>query len=192
MRGRRPQLDAIKQIKGNPGRRPLAAGATTRRSLPSAAELMPDFLTTKDEKKLFTRLVDEYLQRRLARPSDAIAYGRYCVWVIRWQIAKTSLDGKVTWYESSSLHGKLARRHPLFKDMIDLERVLQSEEDRLGLNPLSRQNIVRGLAAAPAALGGLFDAPDEKPESEPASPGPPAAPPEERPPSPIGLGRVLN
>lgn len=151
---------------------------------------MPGFLTQEREKELFTRVIDEYLQRRIARPSDANAYARYCSWLHRWWTCKEALDGKTTWYESNSLHGKLARRHPLFKDMIDIERVLESLEDRLGLNVVSRQGIVRGLAAMPAALGGLFG--DEPAASETPLgdklPGEVVV--EDRPPSPLGLGRL--
>jgi hypothetical protein len=85
------------------------------------------------------------------------AYARWAAYLHRWWICKEGLDGKATWIRTTSKHIEdMPRRHPLFKDMLDLERVLQSLEDRLGLNPVARQNIMRGLAAMPAALGGLF------------------------------------
>ena len=192
-RGRRAQPDELKAMRGNPGRRKLSLGSRRARgSLPGALEIMPGFLTQEREKELFTRVIDEYLQRRIARPSDANAYARYCAWLHRWWIAKEMLDGKTTWYESTSNHGKLARRHPLFKDMIDIERVLESLEDRLGLNVVARQNIVRGLANMPPALGGVFgdEIKDEPIVGEPPTPDLPQ--PDDRPPSPIGLGRTLN
>jgi P27 family predicted phage terminase small subunit len=190
-RGRRAQPDELKALKGNPGKRrlPSSARRAVRGSAPSAVSIMPGFLTQEREKELFTRVIDEYLQRRIARPSDANAYARYCSWLHRWWTCKESLDGKTTWYESNSLHGKLARRHPLFKDMIDIERVLESLEDRLGLNVVSRQGIVRGLAAMPAALGGLFgDEPNPADNPLPGDTVPPVA--EDRTPSPIGIGRL--
>lgn len=193
-RGRRPQADEVRALKGNPGKRKLAASVRSgsRGAAPSAAEIMPGFLTQEREQELFRRVIDEYLQRRIARPSDANAYARYCVWLHRWWICKESLDGKTTWYESNSNHGKLARRHPLFKDMIDIERVLEASEDRLGLNVTSRQGIVRGLAALPPALGGLFGEEPINPEGPGDTPPPLTPPPgeEDRVPSPIGIGRL--
>lgn len=188
--GRRSQPDELKALKGNPGKRKLSRRASARRQHAGAAGIMPEFLTQDREQKLFVRVIDEYLQRRIARSSDANAYGRYCAWLHRWWLCKEALDGKATWYESQSLHGKLARRHPLFKDMIDIERILLAEEDRLGLNVVSRQNIVKGLASLPAPLGGLFG--DEPiPEDTPAAPGV-GEPQPAQVPSPIGLGRTLN
>jgi len=51
-----------------------------------------------------------------------------------------------------------------------LERLLQSLEDRLGLNPVARQNYLRGLAALPAPLAGLFDETEQKRDGEPNDP----------------------
>jgi hypothetical protein len=191
-RGRRAQPDTIKAIKGNPGKRKLLASSVARRgSLMSAAQIMPGFVTKDREKELFRRVIDEYLQRRIARASDANAYARYAVYLNRWWICKEALDDTSTVYQSESLHGKLYRDHPLFRQMLHVERVLMALEDRLGLNVVSRQSIIRGLAAVPPAFGDLFgDKPktEDKPEGEAATPAEIA--PQERPPSPVGFGRL--
>ncbi len=170
-RGRRALPDEVKALKGNPGKRRLAlksasAGAG-RPTAPSIALVIPEFLTHDRERDIFRKIVDDYLQRRIARAPDLIAYARWASYVHRWVSCKEQLDGKPTWFKSVSKHGDLLRRHPLFKDMLDLERVLEALEDRLGLNPTARQNIIRGLSAMPAALGGLFgdeQSPEDKPE----------------------------
>lgn len=174
-RGRRALPDEVKALKGNPGKRRLALKAASGPAVakvetPKIALQVPGFLTDDREREIFRTVVDDYLQRRIARPPDLTAYARWASYLHRWVSCKEQLDGKSTWFKSSSKHGDLLRRHPLFKDMLDLERALQSLEDRLGLNPTARQNIIRGLSAMPAALGGLFgdeQTPEgDKPEME--------------------------
>ncbi len=163
-RGRRAIPDEVKALRGNPGKRRLALkhaakGEKTQTSdvLPRSVLAIPEFLTQEREREIFRKVVEDYLQRRVARAPDLTAYARWATYVHRWWICKEGLDGKATWIRTSSKHIEdMPRRHPMFKDMLDLERVLQALEDRLGLNPTARQNIIRGLSAMPAALGGLF------------------------------------
>lgn len=115
---------------------------------------MPEFLVGERERAIYSKVVDEYLQRRIAKATDVMAYARWAHYLDRWISCKELLHGKPTFFKSTSVHGELLRRHPVFKDQLDLERLLQSLEDRLGLNPVARQNIIRGLAALPPALGG--------------------------------------
>jgi len=191
-RGRRSQPDALKALKGNPGKRKLVFdNAGKGGAVPhSLAVAVPDFLTHERERTIFTRIVDDYLQRRIARPADITAYGRWASYVHRWVSCKELLEGKQTFYQVVSNHGTRWARLPMFKDMLDLERVLQSLEDRLGLNPVARQNIIRGLSSMPAALGGLFG--DEPAQTDTPIAGEDGAPAheEEPTPSPIGLGRL--
>ena len=64
--------------------------------------------------------------------------------------------------------------------------MLQSLEDRLGLNPVARQNVLRGLSALPAALGGLFDEKSDKDAPPAAVPAPDADQAPASVPSPLG------
>ena len=173
-RGRHAQPDAVKALKGNPGKRKLALDNAGKEDpharTVSPPVLPPDFLTHDREKAIFTKVVTDYLQRRIARPVDITAYGRWASYVHRWVSCKEQLGTQSTWYKVVSNHGERLARHPMFKDMLDIERVLQSLEDRLGLNPAARQNILRGLSAMPAAMGGFFGEepphPDDKPAAE--------------------------
>jgi P27 family predicted phage terminase small subunit len=159
-RGRRALPDEVKALKGNPGKRRLAlksaTGDVAKADTPRLALAVPDFLSHEREREIFRKVIDEYLQRRIARAPDLTAYARWATYVHRWISSKEQLETQPTYFTSTSRHGEQLRRHPVFKDMLDLERVLQSLEDRLGLNPVARQNIIRGLSAMPAALGGLF------------------------------------
>jgi phage terminase small subunit len=172
-RGRRAVPDEVKAMRGNPGKRRLALEARDRKRdeprlavLPAEQVTVPEFLTGERERVIFGRVVGDYLQRRIARRPDLTAYARWAHYLDRWIGCKEALEGKPTFFKSESRHGTLLRRHPLWKDQLDIERVLQSLEDRLGLNPVARQNIMRGLAALPPALGDLFG--DERPK--PADP----------------------
>src|SRR5665213_1758103 len=105
-RGRRAQPDAVKALKGNPGKRKLALNDAGKedshaRSTP-AAVLPPEFLTHDREKSIFTKIVTDYLQRRIARPVDITAYGRWAAYVHKWVSCKEQLDGKATWYKIAS------------------------------------------------------------------------------------------
>lgn len=176
--GRRQKPDELKTLQGNPGKRRLpkpeaeaapgvAPAATAAALEPPAPFEIPDFLTHAREREIFARVVEDYLRRRVARRQDVIAYARWAHYVHRWIKCKEQLGDGGTWYETKSKHGDMLRMHPAAKEQLQLERVLQSLEDRLGLNPVARQNVLRGLSALPSALGGLFD---EKPKEAPAKP----------------------
>jgi phage terminase small subunit len=166
----------MKAAKGNPGRRKLEGPeqGKTEQHPPQLQKVdAPEFLVHPRERELFRRIIDDYVLKRIARKPDLTAYARWAHYVHRWILCKETLEGKATWYKTQSNHGDMLRRHPMFKDQLDLERVLQSLEDRLGLNPVARQNIVRGLAAVPPAMTGLFD---EAPEDNPPQGGGEKAP----------------
>lgn len=156
-RGRRAEPDEVKAAKGNPGRRPLKGGGDAKAPTLLDKIEYPAFLTHQRERELFRRTVEDFVLRRLARPADLVAYARWAHYVHRWMICKETLDGKASWYETNSNHGKMLRRHPIFSEQLKLEDVMIKLEDRLGLNPVARQNIIRGLAAVPPALTDLFD-----------------------------------
>src|SRR5579884_3616481 len=169
MRGRRQKPDELKRLAGNPGKRKLAADDSLAAAAPAPDQApieTPDFLTHARERVIFERVVVEYLRRRIARRQDVIAYARWAHYVHRWIKCKETLGDGDTWYETKSRHGDMLRMHPMAKEQVQLERMLQSLEDRLGLNPVARQNVLRGLAALPAPLGGLFD---DKPDDKPAA-----------------------
>lgn len=165
-RGRKVLPAEIKALKGNPGKRKLnfldGEGWSKTASIPlMPSAKIPNFLTEEREREAFRTAVDDYLQRRVARTSDLSAYGRWAYYLCKWIYCKEQLLGKQTFLAGANGF----KRNPLFRDMLDLERALQSLEDRLGLNPMARQSIIRGLVAMPALLESI---PDEKPPEEPS------------------------
>lgn len=170
-RGRKPIPPELKRLRGNPGNQTQAALGSDLTVIdnlvpfPRKAQIeIPEFLTHERERHIFKLIIDDYLQRRVARAPDFHAFGRWAHYMHRWVLCKEKLGDRETWFQYDTAAGKQIRRHPLFRDMLDIERTLQTLEDRLGLNPAARHNILRGLTAMPAALGGdIFNDDDKQP-----------------------------
>src|SRR5262245_971669 len=147
-RGPKPIPDAVKALRGNPGRRRLKLdqadleAAELPGSLPAAlvrqAVEIPDWLTGERPRRIFRKVVEDYLQRRIIRAPDFIVAARWAHYLGLWIEAK----------EPSSAAG--------LERLISLERALRPLEDRLGLSPAARQEILRGLAAMPGAIGDML------------------------------------
>lgn len=189
MRGRRPHPDALKALKGNPGKKRLfAEDDMIVSTAPPAPVELPSFLTHEREQEIFRRVIGDFIHRRIARPADVNAYARWAVYLNRWMAAKEYLDGKHTFYQAAVARG--GTRYvpaPQWKDMIDLEHCICSLEDRLGLNPTARQSIIRGLSTMPVDLGGIELR--QKPKGQAARKAEEIEAPAE-PPSPIGFGKL--
>ena len=189
MRGRRPLPDAIHELRGNPGKRkrfavpavpPLAPPPqAATEPPPDALDLpsetpavenetvaggveIPAFLTQPREREIFRKIVGEYLERRIAQKFDVMAFARWASYMDKWIACKLSLDGKLAYYVSESPHGKYFRRHPVDTSMNMYEGRLIALEDRLGLNPIARQNILRSMMLTPPP-GDLFNKKGETP-----------------------------
>jgi phage terminase small subunit len=164
-RGRRALPDAVKALKGNPGKRRLAlektTGARSARVAPPKAFTAepPDYLTQEGEKAAFVEIL-KAMPLNVARKSDIHAIARWAAWLYIWIDAKKRLDGHVHYYENKSKHGTFLREHPISKRMHQAEAHLISLEDRLGLNIVARNNIVHRLFNMPGPPPRLFDDPE--------------------------------
>lgn len=156
-RGRRALPDEIKALKGNPGKRRLVLAQAEEKGGPIKA---PAYVSTVDEKRIFARVADELARVRFIKASDADVLGRWAVYLAKWVSIKKRLQGKKAdvFYETASKHGKMLRVHPLFASLFKIEQHLMALEDRIGLNPSSRQAILRGIINAPnIPAGGMFE-----------------------------------
>lgn len=163
-RGRKALPDEIKALKGNPGKRRLVAAQAIDDTGPVKP---PSYITTAAEREIFKRVSGQLSNVRFIRQTDADALARWCVWLAKWVDIKKRLAGKRAdvYYETKSKHGKMLRAHPLYASMIQIDKQLMALEDRIGLNPTSRQAILRGLINAPQLpADGLFGFGVEKPE----------------------------
>lgn len=151
-RGRKRLPDAVVALKGERRhhRQPEPAPAwftdTDARRVVLAE--IPDFLTGDRERAIFRKTVEDYLQRRIARAPDFVGFGRWAHYLDAWIRAK---------------------EHDEIDLQMELERVIRPLEDRLGLSPVARQEILRGLAAVPGAVADVLagrESGDAPPEGE--------------------------
>lgn len=197
MRGRFPEPDALKDRRGNPGKRALGAndsdvpapidGEVTAPPAPVSFE-PPAFLTQPREIEIFTKIIGKFLPAQIARETDFNAYARYSAYLARWVRAKEVLDSEAGgdgWYQVKSKHGERWARHPAAQDLLDFGAELSRLELQLGLTPLSRQSILRGLGALRGLGGGSGELPLDDDNRPPA----PAA---EQQRGPLGFLRVVK
>lgn len=164
-RGRRALPDEVKALKGNPGKRRLVFDQAQPEGGPVKA---PSYVTTVMEKEIFKRVSAQLSNVRFIKPTDSDALARWAVWMAKWVDIKKRLSAKRAdvYYETKSKHGKMLRAHPLYASMIQIDKQLMALEDRIGLNPTSRQAILRGLINAPQLPNGsLFGDEVAKPQA---------------------------
>lgn len=177
MRTGRPRKPAAEQrLKGDPrrrGARKVAAEAKEQAGdqqvlAPKDVEI-PAVLTKPREREIYAHIMGEFLPRNIARQTDAAAYARYAHYLADWEFCKLGLEAPEAgdgFYWVESKHGKRLAEHPLQKRKHANELALVRLELQLGLTPLSRQSIVRGMGLLGAALGGLFA--ETKPDADDA------------------------
>jgi hypothetical protein len=162
-RGRRRIPDEIVALKGERRhhRQPerVAVPAGLFQPILDTAPI-PEFVDRPQERAAFRTTIEDYLQRGVARVGDLTAYGRWAVYVQLFAEVKQKIVAE-------SAHLETQRRSPLVRTLKDIEEMLRALEDRLGLNPMARQQIIRTLTVVPAPTR-LAD--DAKSDDEPVSP----------------------
>jgi hypothetical protein len=162
-RGRRAKPAEVKALMGNPGRRRLALKDADPKEprapgKPKKIEIDPlDWLNTQ-EKKLFLDVIAS-LPPNLVRISDRFSFGRWATWMYVFISCKKALEGKRTYYTTTSDHsGDMHRDHPISKKMDTAESNLIALDDRLCLNIVARNNVMHRIFNMPAAKmsGALF------------------------------------
>lgn len=147
MRGRKRQPKAVHEAKGRPDhRKPLGSQAD---SAEPARDAAPRGLPAK-ARAIWNALAPELASLNLLRKPDEPAFQRYCQLVAEWQRAMRHCEDDGAVYVSRSKHVSIKRVNPWFLVMTRLERHLVDLEDRFGLSPRARQQILLQLAAKPA------------------------------------------
>ena len=179
MKGRKPKPAEVREAQGNPGRRPLSSAA---HDLPGLKSTAPKTLPIA-ARRIWEDLAPELGRMKLLRSTDFGAFARYCEHLARWVALTKDLRKNGETYVTASAHGTMERIRPAFMVRDRLEARMESLEDRFGLSPMARQQLLQRLAMAPppAPQPGLFGD-DQQPGA--AAPDAPAASP---PPSPVGL-----
>jgi P27 family predicted phage terminase small subunit len=153
-RGPKPAPAAVKEAKGNPGKRRIAKDTAV--ALAATGGVEPPVWLKDEALKVWSRLAPNVVRLKLLTPVDAEAFARYCRNLARWLKMQEVLDREGETYESESQHGKLKRAHPAFLIGDRLARLLESQEAVFGLNPAERQRIFASRTMTPDPAGDLF------------------------------------
>lgn len=146
-KGRKAQSKAAAEAKGTRDRSAKAAKVP----LPPVKQATPPSLSANG-KKLWAQIAPLLAPMGFFRETDREPLARYCENLANWWHCERELRRGEPVYETVSKHGKLLRVHPMLTAQNMYEKRLVALEDRLGLSPRARQEILRGLAAAPAEL----------------------------------------
>lgn len=145
VRGRKPTPDELNEARGNPGKRARRKEAVAE--LPSIAGIVaPKHMRAKG-KRYWEEVAGFLIDSRIVRASDRNALARYCETLADYVEVTRELDVQGHVYWSTSNHGKLQRISPYFMVQERLVKRLQDLEDRFGLSPASRQQIMARMAA---------------------------------------------
>ena len=152
-RGTKGTPDSVKALRGNPGKRKSVAASAEQQkaSAPLAANLAPPAFLADDPAgvEMWKRFTADYLPGLpYIKPSDSLVLARWCRAMSQWISVSKQLSHDLIVYETESKHGKMLRMHPLFQAQGRLEDRLLKIEDRLGLNPMARQALIRGVVGA--------------------------------------------
>ena len=156
MRGNKAQPAAIREAKGNPGKRGgnIPASAEAQPALKLAA---PRKLTDAG-KVIWRDLAPKLLKINLLRETDLPSFTRYCDTLAEyWKVTRELRLKKYTYEAETTVGGKLLRLNPMFMVQSRLARQLDAIEDRFGLTPRARQEVLHRMAQTP--LGLPFDKP---------------------------------
>jgi P27 family predicted phage terminase small subunit len=158
-RGRKAQPAAVKEARGNPGRRRIPkAAAVEERDLGG----YPDWLDTSavgTERAIaisalaieaWRRLKPDLERMKLLKATDGDAFARYCRYLGEFVYFTRYLDEHGATYEAKAGTGETLWR-PRQENRIrkDCEQALKDLGDSMGLTPAARLRIVQQLAAAP-------------------------------------------
>jgi P27 family predicted phage terminase small subunit len=170
MRGRRPKPQALKDVQGNPGRRPRAELDHDDGTQPTSPKVellstaLPFVQLQANAQQAYTLIGAELRRMNFVRPSDESLLIRYCDCVARYWAVTAALDelgGEV--YEVTTLSGdKMQRMRPQFLVQQKLCARLEAMEDRLGLSPMARQSYMLRMANSPSIGASLSEPKTEK------------------------------
>lgn len=144
MQGRKPEPAGLKEAKGNPGKRKIPkAGAAA-----SAGEITPSSKLGRPALSIWHELKPELERMNFIRPTDRHALSRYCDTMAEYWRVTLALRSKSQGltYETTGPNGSMTRINPLFLIQDRLEKRLMMLEDRFGMNPMARQQIMLRLA----------------------------------------------
>lgn len=186
LRGPVPEPTAIKEAKGNPGRRAL----NENEPVPPPDPVRPPAWLTTEALAIWNDLAPTLIQMRVLTVVDRMAFGRYCRMMARYIELQQQMWDKGpqgTLYPLKDKKGKVrnAAEWPMAAELRRLQELLVRLEDRFGLTPASRSRIrvmplyetatVAPADAATHATGGPYKLMDYTRAGGPKGPRKPAS-----------------
>ena len=166
-RGRKGQPAEVKDAKGNPGNRPNKAASTD--ALPEDKGGAPAHLKA-EAKKIWAALAPHLQRSKLMRVTDRNAFARYCQSLADYWEATRQLGTNGHVYDAPMTNGGTMKRiNPWFGVQDRIGRRLENLEDRFGLSPRSRQEVMFRMASLGATPPPLPAGDDELPLAQPDS-----------------------
>ena len=144
IRGRKPDTDEVQNAKGRPGKRRRPAPPAP--SSVASTTVQPNSRLTQSALHIWRTLAPDLEQMNFLRATDSPAFSRYCQTLAKYWEISTELDSEGVVYLTESAHGSMKRVNPLFLVQERLSRRLTEFEDRFGLSPAARQQIMIRLA----------------------------------------------
>lgn len=180
VRGRKPDPEAVKAVKGNTRRQAKSAAPPSdqieapangskppswlivkRRTMSAAAKRTNDLVA-----QMWSRLQPELSRIGFVKTTDDEVLGRFCRYMAEWVSYTEIIDREGAYYTTESPHVKdLRRPHPAFNARKVVEQALKDLGSELGLSPAARQRIMLQLAngdrapVAPTAPAGELPMP---------------------------------
>lgn len=187
IRGRKPKPDALRRAQGNPGRRKLVeqpAAAAAPGVAPATVPIGAPAELIDDQRAIaiWGRTAPRLSSLNFVQPTDYDALARYCTYLGMWYRLAQKVDVEKLVVTTKSDAVEMDRLDRNFQAMLLLDKRLEALEDRFGLNPQARQQLMRakvgglGAGAGSGQLPGI-DRPQKTDEDKPAAEAPaPAAP----------------
>ena len=140
-RGRKPKPTAIKELEGNPGKRPLN---TMEPTPPNVSIHCPQYLLP-DARKEWKRLAPILIQMGLLTAADVVPFAAYCTAFARWKEAEEEISRHGSIYKDNE--GRI-RPNPYIAIANQQLKEIKSFAAEFGLTPSNRSAMIANVYAA--------------------------------------------
>ncbi len=173
--GPKPKPAELAELQGNPGHRPIVKTPDTAPVVDPSA---PDWIASNPDALAIWQAYKPHLRvMGYVRNTDRLALARLCDHTARWLKLRKKVDARGESYTTESRHGTMERINPDFNVMMRLEDKMLTLEDRFGLSPATRQQVLRAMREGDGSATAAPELFTSQPEaSQPRAPEAPSSP----------------
>lgn len=135
--GPKPKAAEVAEKQGNPGHRPIVKSPDA----PAIDPSLPDWLDEMG-RAIWSAYMPRLKGMGYVKETDRLSFARLCDHTARWLKLREKVNVKGESYTTESRHGKMDRINPDFAAMLRVQEKMVQLEDRFGLTPASRQQIL--------------------------------------------------